>query len=509
MNNNQQQRPEASAQPTATPPRKTLVSVLFRRWRREVSSDLRPDRETRAIASMKIMVFANVMLILALIGLLLPLRPTTSELEKRELTKLPKFTFSAFLSGEYFAGIETWYADTYPFREQLVAMDNSIKSLYGIRTEQIIGEGQGEDIPDVDITDDPDYSGGITDDAGEGSQSGNPDGSVPTLPDDPAPDFDTVTDVVTGESNTQYQTGDVERIDSLYRVGDTAYEVYYFNQKNAIRYAGLINKAAKQLEGSATVYSMIIPLSYSVELDAATQKQIGASDAASAIDFMYSQMKGVKKIGVLNNLIAHNSEYLYFRTDHHWTARGAYYAYACYCAARGWQPNPLSSFEEFAFEGFLGTLYSAARQPAELAANPDIVYAYMPNGAFYIQTTQKNGNVANHFIVNPNTDTFYAAAASKYNTFLGGDHPLGYIHNDFLSDGSSVVVVKESYGNAFVPFLVDHYEHVYVIDYRYYTDGTLADFVKANGVKDVIFINNLSATGTTARLDNIESLLGE
>ena len=70
-------------------------------------------------------------------------------------------------------------------------------------------------------------------------------------------------------------------------------------------------------------------------------------------------------------------------------------------------------------------------------------------------------------------------------------------------------MVKESYGNAFVPFLVDHYEHVYVIDYRYYTDGTLADFVKANGVKDVIFINNLSATGTTARLDNIETLLGE
>ena len=74
MNNNQQQRPEASAQPTVTPPRKTLVSVLFRRWRREVSSDLRPDRETRAIASMKIMVFANVMLILALIGLLLPVQ---------------------------------------------------------------------------------------------------------------------------------------------------------------------------------------------------------------------------------------------------------------------------------------------------------------------------------------------------------------------------------------------------------------------------------------------------
>jgi len=73
-----------------------------------------------------------------------------------------------------------------------------------------------------------------------------------------------------------------------------------------------------------------------------------------------------------------------------------------------------------------------------------------------------------------------------------GDNPYTVISNPDLSDGSSCVVVKESFGNAFVPFLVDHYQTVYVIDYRYYS-GSVVDFAKTNKVTDVIFVNNLSA----------------
>lgn len=85
-----------------------------------------------------------------------------------------------------------------------------------------------------------------------------------------------------------------------------------------------------------------------------------------------------------------------------------------------------------------------------------------------------------------------AAAGLKYGTFIMGDNPYTVIENPDLSDGSKCVVVKESFGNAFVPFLVDHYQTVYVIDYRYYS-GSVSDFAKTNGVTDVIFINNLSA----------------
>ena len=65
------------------------------------------------------------------------------------------------------------------------------------------------------------------------------------------------------------------------------------------------------------------------------------------------------------------------------------------------------------------------------------------------------------------------------------------ITNKDLSDGSACIVVKESFGNAFVPFLVDHYQYVYVIDYRYWK-GSLEELVGETGATDVIFINNLS-----------------
>ena len=68
-------------------------------------------------------------------------------------------------------------------------------------------------------------------------------------------------------------------------------------------------------------------------------------------------------------------------------------------------------------------------------------------------------------------------------------------------------MIKESYGNAFVPWLVDHYQNVYVVDYRYYT-GNLTQFVKEHQVDDVIFVNNASAI-TESRAGTMLSLFPE
>ena len=109
------------------------------------------------------------------------------------------------------------------------------------------------------------------------------------------------------------------------------------------------------------------------------------------------------------------------------------------------------------------------------------------------------------------TDSFYAAAASKYNCFLMGDHPLIEIHNENVSadrKGTTVLLVKESFGNAFAPFLVDSYEYIYVVDYRYYKGGTLGQLVADKGVDDVIFLNNVVATTGGARLSEMEDFIG-
>ena len=93
---------------------------------------------------------------IAFIGLLLPLRPKESELEKRELSKFPKPTVSTVLNGGFFSDISTWYADTFPFREKLMRANASMKKFYGITTQEIYGDAaQGDEIPDADAEMEP------------------------------------------------------------------------------------------------------------------------------------------------------------------------------------------------------------------------------------------------------------------------------------------------------------------------------------------------------------------
>jgi hypothetical protein len=221
---------------------------------------------------------------------------------------------------------------------------------------------------------------------------------------------------------------------------------------------------------------------------------------------------GVKTVDVYSALMNHRSEYIYFRTDHHWTATGAYYAYEAYCKQAGITPTPLDSYEKLSFNGFLGTLYSKTGQPSAMKGNADTVEAYVPKGTNDEYVYDDNGGDRTLYrggVVRRNTDEFYAAASSKYNCFLMGDQPLIEIHNENIAadrKGTTVLLVKESFGNAFAPFLVDSYEYVFVVDYRYY-NGTLSQLVSEKGVDDVIFLNNIVATTGGARLAEMEDFI--
>ena len=414
--------------------------------------------------AVKIYAFAATMLLVALVGLLIFLRPTVSENEKRELTKFPDLTWDALISGDYFSGITTWYADTFPGREGLIKLNQGIHSLFGIRSVQIISS----DTEDPNNTFNPN----------------SPDADIP-----------------------------IDRLGDVYVKGNTAYELYKEFPENSQKYAALIIQAAEQLKGKATVYDMIVPLSSCINLSQKDLDQVGSSDAEAAIDGMFEKMDGIVPVEIYDILREHNDEYLYFRTDHHWTALGAYYSYVKFCEAAGLTPYSLSNWQEYQFEGFLGTLYNKAGSPAQLGDTPDTVHAWVPNGTNKITVTEKITGAVKTYKTGGGVvrlDDFYQGAGTQYNRFIMGDNALSEIHNETITNGSSIVVVKESFGNAFVPFLVDHYEYVYVIDYRYFTNITgksLQEFVTEKNVDTVLFINNLTATSTTQRLYEIEKLL--
>ena len=442
-------------------------------------------KETRRTAVTKMLLFVTVLLIFAFIGLLFFARPSFSDREQRKLTSFPAFSLSSFFDGSFFKGVDTWYADTFPGRDVLIGVNQTMEQCYGFRTERLIGSGlNADDIPD------------------------------PVSSEDASENLDEILDNLHSRESQESSEGgsdgtdaQIERINNLYLLGNAAYEIYGFHQENASTYAALIAKAAQLLDGQASVYDLIIPLAYSVNLSSEQQANIGASDCDKAISYMYSRMgSGVHTVSVFNTLLEHSDEYIFFRTDHHWTSLGAYYSYREFCREAGISPMNLSDYKKTrTFDNFLGTLYNEAGQPAALAKTPDTVIAYEPNATNDMTTTFSDGTTNSWYGVINNV-----SASNKYLTFIAGDNPLSVIHNPEKSDGSSILVVKESFGNAFVPFLVDSFEYVYVIDYRHYfkacTDA-LPAFVEKNHVQTVLFINTISATGSSARLSELDKFI--
>lgn len=431
-----------------------------------VPADLPVARGAKALG---IFLPAVILCVGFMIGLCWFLRPAVSETEKRELTPFPSFTLDDVQSGAFTDGVSVWYADTFPGREALIGAYQSIEACFGIRSEQIQIGGGGDDVPTGSMGDTP--TSNRPDSGGEGG----------------------------------------ETVGNYYISGNTAYELYAFNDAGARRYAALLNQAAASLGDRATVYDMVIPLHYSYALGADLQDELNLPNAGEVTSYLYSGMHdAVHTVDAHSALMAHRDEYLYFRTDHHWTATGAYYAYEAFCRRAGITPTPLTSYERLAFEGFLGTLYAQAERPAALRKEPDTVYAYVPQGTNAMVTHTKSGDtVSTYSVVNRDTDTWYNAA-TKYNCFIAGDNPLIEIHNEHIASdrrGTSILLVKESFGNAFAPFLVDSYEYVYIIDYRYY-DGTLANFVTEKDVDDVLFLNNIVATTAGVRLTEMERFVG-
>ncbi len=442
----------------------------------------------------QIRLFFIALMALAVISWIIPLHPKQSEAEKRELAKFPAFSVQALVSGDYFDGINTWFSDTFPFRDLYVTANGRFKALLTLGGDTIHGEvEQGDDIPDQPKPDDGSADEPSADEPSTDEPNGAQEGD--------APDHEIVEPDMTDVP--------VEKLDAILIAGNSAYEYYNFSQSAADTYVKTMNRAASLLEGKATVYDMIVPTSMDITLPASVRKNVNSADQRKAMDYMYSSMSdGVKKVDIYDNLRNHRDEYIYFRTDHHWTALGAYYAYEDYCKARGTTPADLETdFTAKDYSGFLGSFYNDSGKNSALAAG-DTITAYVPKDTNSIAITQNDGSPLNWMVV---SDVTTWASSAKYSCFIGGDNAWSVIENPNVTDGSACIVIKESFGNAFVPFLVPDYQKVYVVDYRYISkvkSEKLAALVDATGAKDVLFINNVSATRNESLMNAVSAFVG-
>ena len=176
------------------------------------------------------------------------------------------------------------------------------------------------------------------------------------------------------------------------------------------------------------------------------------------------QAAGGRFVDVRQTLSEHKDEYLYYRTDHHWTTLGAYYAYQQLCDALRLTPFDLSAHTALTAENFYGTHYSKARTPDAL---PDtITYYDLPNALTIYNVTgpgqPADGETTGLY------DLDKLDVYDKYAMFLHGNNGLSRVKGDGMG---RVLVIKDSYANCFVPYLTANYADIDVVDLRNYNYG--------------------------------------
>ncbi len=197
-------------------------------------------------------------------------------------------------------------------------------------------------------------------------------------------------------------------------------------------------------------------------------------DENELIDTIYSSASSANIVDVRDTLSEHSDEYIYYRTDHHWTSYGAYLAYIEYAEQKGLNVFNIENYEAINTEGFLGTNFSKCKY---FAAVPDTLTYY---------------NIDNTMVLGdrelPLYDTSKLTSVDKYATFLHGNYGFLTVNGD--GEGS-VLVVKDSYANSFVPFLTASYEKIDVIDFRLY-NNSVSQLMEENKYDDVLILYNSS-----------------
>lgn len=286
-------------------------------------------------------------------------------------------------------------------------------------------------------------------------------------------------------------------------IGDTGYEIYNYVPSAAENYAKAINQVGKKYGKEYHVYAMVVPTSVGITLPDNKADKVGSSDQQESIRRLYKKIKEpVQKINLYDTLMQHRTEYIYYRTDHHWSALGAYYAYWQFCTDTGRTPYALSQYRKASFGDFIGTFYSDSYKNKNLRTDKVKVY-YPISRSLSMKTRTDSGKMVDSSVIE---DASGYGISAKYCAFLGGDNAYSVLTNKDIEDDSACLVVKESFGNALVPYLADHYHKVYVVDYRYWT-GKISTLAKQNKVQDILFVNNISMTRNAYLIGKLSQIL--
>lgn len=250
-------------------------------------------------------------------------------------------------------------------------------------------------------------------------------------------------------------------------------------EKNIDRLVEFVNNAVESL-GQDSVKVMLVPTASEILANKLPSFAYGY-DQQAVIEEVKEKLPKDCVVDVTDTLIEHSEEEIYYKTDHHWTTLGAYYAYSEWAKAAGFVPFSQDEFEIVeATDEFYGTIASKVNVKVE----PDSIYLYKKLGNPIYQVVYNQMDESDSLF---NYDSL--STKDKYTVFLNGNNALVQITSE-NKNGRKLLVIKDSFSHCFVPFLADHYEEVYMVDFRYFRIG-ISEYMEQEGITDVLVLYNV------------------
>lgn len=407
-----------------------------------------------------ILTIGLVFVLMALVMNVFP-RSTYSELEQRDLAVFPEFSFSTLFSGDFTESVSSWFSDTEPYRDHFMKLSMDVKAArrMSFGEEQITFHAPDEEpVQEEELAEDTTYVNENAKLAHAGI-------------------------IVCGKG---------DRLRAM---------MSFAGYRGKGKYAEAVNAyAAEFAQDSVQVYCMLVPSAACYYTP--NHARNWTKPQQPAIDSVYSRLTdNVKAIQLVEVLRGHSAEPIYLRTDHHWAPLGAFYAAREFAKAAQVPFKGLEEYDKKVIKNYVGSMYGYSKDVSVKNSPEDFVF-YVPKDSSYTTEYTRYKINSDYKIegIYPKVkgDFFFDfpdGSGNAYCTFMGSDGRITEVTTS-VNNGRRLLIFKDSFGNPVPSYLFYSFEKIIVLDYRYF-DKSVKEFVRNNGVTDLLFINALSKAAAT------------
>ncbi|MBS5822325.1 MAG: hypothetical protein KID00_00450 [Clostridium argentinense] len=244
-------------------------------------------------------------------------------------------------------------------------------------------------------------------------------------------------------------------------------------------------------------YFMLVPTATKI-LEDKLPNYAADSDELTYIDKVKKSINSnINFVDLYDALSSKKDEYIFYKTDHHWTTKGAYYAYTELSKKMGVEPKSEEDFNmKKVTDEFYGSLYSKG---GFRHINPDSINLYLPKDDEEYKVEYLGENKIRDSLYDMNNIN----KKDKYTVFFNGNYPFIKITTN-KGERRKLLVIKDSYANSFIPFLTSHFSEIYMVDLRYYSEG-LSRLIEENQINDMLILYNANTFFEDISIKNLSN----